>query len=404
MSYSKLSIELTNKISKTNKKNNGIYFTPPLCVQYNIEFLTKYINKKNLKVLEPSCGSCEYILPLYNKFKNNNINITGIELNSTIFDSIKHLNNQYIKLINNDFLTFNFNTKYDLIIGNPPFYVVLKKNVHKKYYKYFDGRPNIYILFIIKCLKLLNENGILSFILPKNFLNCFYYNNLRKYIFQKFQILLIKSCTEKYIETCQETIMFILQKTNNSIDNSQFIIKLNKIIAFGTSNNITNINKILTDYKTLDQLGFEVNVGNVVWNQCKNILTNDNTKTRLIYNSDIKNNTLKLTSFKNNNKKNYIKKKGNNKPLLVINRGYGKGKYIFNYCLINVDFNYLIENHLICIKYKNDIDDKQLIQLYMKIISSLNNEKTNIFINNYFGNNAINTKELNFILPIYNVN
>jgi hypothetical protein len=38
---------------------------------------------------------------------------------------------------------------------------------------------------------------------------------------------------------------------------------------------------------------------------------------------------------------------------------------------------------------------------YNKIISSLNDKKTNEFINNYFGNNAINTTELNHIIPIY---
>ena len=27
------------------------------------------------------------------------------------------------------------------------------------------------------------------------------------------------------------------------------------------------------------------------------------------------------------------------------------GSYVFEYCLINEDFQYLIENHLICIRY-----------------------------------------------------
>ena len=35
-------------------------------------------------VLEPSCGSCEYILRLESVM--NNIKITGIELNTTIFN------------------------------------------------------------------------------------------------------------------------------------------------------------------------------------------------------------------------------------------------------------------------------------------------------------------------------
>ena len=40
---------------------------------------------------------------------------------------------------------------------------------------------------------------------------------------------------------------------------------------------------------TLEKLGFNVTVGNIVWNQCKEQLTDDNSKTLLIYSSDIKN-------------------------------------------------------------------------------------------------------------------
>ena len=38
---------------------------------------------------------------------------------------------------------------YKLIVGNPPYFVMKKKDVDKKYYDYFDGRPNIFILFIM---------------------------------------------------------------------------------------------------------------------------------------------------------------------------------------------------------------------------------------------------------------
>ena len=41
------------------------------------------------------------------------------------------------------------------------------------------------------------------------------------------------------------------------------------------------------------------------------------------------------------------------------------------------------------------------MELYKKITKSFLNEKTNEFINIYFGNNAINTNELQYILPIF---
>ena len=88
-------------------------------------------------------------------------------------------------------------------------------------------------------------------------------------------------------------------------------------------------------------------------------------------------------------------------PTLVINRGYGKGAYKFSYAIINVDFPYQVENHLIEIKCNNNWNRKKLIAAYKKIVKSLNDDRTIEFVNLYFGNNAINTTELAYILPIY---
>ena len=91
--------------------------------------------------------------------------------------------------------------------------------------------------------------------------------------------------------------------------------------------------------------------------------------------------------------------------MLVINRGYGNGKYKLNYAIINEndDKEYLVENHLICIKYNLEFNKDELVALYKKIIHSFTKEKTREFIQLYFNNNAINVAELCNILPIYDI-
>ena len=91
-------------------------------------------------------------------------------------------------------------------------------------------------------------------------------------------------------------------------------------------------------------MNFEVKVGNVVWNQVKDKLTDDNTNTRLVYSSDIIDNELSIKEYKNPTKKNFIEQKGSTDLLLVVNRGYGKGKYKFSYCLIDIEKNLTICN------------------------------------------------------------
>ena len=87
--------------------------------------------------------------------------------------------------------------------------------------------------------------------------------------------------------------------------------------------------------------------------------------------------------------------------MLVMNRGYGVGTYNFEYCLINIDKEYLIENHLICIKYISHDNDEDVLDVYNKLIRSLDDKRTHEFVRVYFSNNAINLSELAHILPIY---
>jgi hypothetical protein len=399
MEYSTLSKELTSRLPKDVKKNCGIYFTPPSCVQTNLQLLEPYLQGNEQNVLEPSCGSGEYITALHAKYPS--FQIHGIEYNETIYNAIQKLQSDKVAIHHCSFLDYKPNTKYNLIIGNPPYFVMKKGDVAKSYYPYFDGRPNIFVLFIVKSLSHLNDNGILSFVLPTSFLNCLYYDNVRKHIATNYQILGIHHCNnDKYLETQQDTVIFILRKQTH-IDNTEFIWR-NKYTIFSTRDKIEKMTQLCRNSKSLFELGFKVSVGNVVWNQCKPILTEDNTKTLLIYSSDITNNTLQIKKYNNAEKKNYIDKPGTTKPIIVINRGYGVGEYKFNYCLIDIpNTPYLVENHLICIECIGNVVRDEMIVAYKKIMASLEDTRTTEFIDLYFGNSAINTTEMNHVLPIY---
>ena len=411
-----MSKELTAALSKTDKKDNGIYFTPPSCVHHNIELLLPYLPKKaatnaKFRILEPSFGSGEYITALRARFPVSNI--MGVEKNKTIFDAVvqKYFPNTMptpgITLLNADFLAYESGAPYNLIIGNPPYFVMKKEEVDAAYQQYYDGRPNIFILFIIKCLRMLADGGIMSFVLPKSFLNCLYYDKTRKHINDKFEILNIVECSDdKYIETAQETVIIIIRKVSSTTAalNTPFVMR-GAYTIFNTKENIAIFKRLYENSKTLADLRFKVSVGKVVWNQCKDILTDDESKTLLIYSSNITNNRLEIKTYKNGEKKNYIDKPGVRTPMIVLNRGYGTGEYKFSYCLIegggDGNRDYLIENHLICIECVDKIDNADAIARYRKVMKSFTDERTAEFIKVYFGNSAINTTELGNILPIY---
>ena len=400
MSYSNLSKNLTDTLTKAEKKNQGIFFTPPETVQKCLQSLQKYMSSvKN--ILEPSCGSGEFITALRDSYPAKNI--VGVEFNEKIYDSIQELGSEKVEIIRADYLKYKPTSKFDLIIGNPPYFVLKKNEVEQKYFDFFEGRPNIYILFILQSLRHLNKNGVLCFILPSNFLNCLYYDKTRKYIYDNFEILHIEECQDTYLETQQETVIFMIRHKKNLRNNLKFTLSIDKYTIFAEVEKVTKLKSLLANAVNLKSLNFKVGVGNVVWNQKKSLMRDESSYTRLIYSTDIKNRKLVLSKFKNEDKKNYIDMPGGKEIQLIINRGYGNSKYKFEYCLLDLDYEYLIENHLIYIKFMGELNREELLAKYQKIIESLKNKKTQQFISLYFGNNAINTTELGEILPIYDV-
>ena len=86
--YSDLSKKLTKSIDTNEKKKNGIYFTPNTIINKNIDVLNPYFSKIKT-VLEPSCGSCEFLN--YIDTNVSNIEMTGIENNEIIYEEIKKI-------------------------------------------------------------------------------------------------------------------------------------------------------------------------------------------------------------------------------------------------------------------------------------------------------------------------
>lgn len=395
--YSELTYKVTKGIDKATKKKNGIYITPRSIINKMIYTIDPYM--KDIKsILEPSCGTCEIIEMVDKKYSNKKM--VGVELNTSIFNEIQYI--PFVnktKLVNIDYLKYVDNEKYDLIIGNPPYFVMPKNSVKKEYLQFFDGRPNIFVLFIVHSLDKLKDNGILSFILPKNFLNCIYYDKLRSHIINNFTILNIEDVSDgKFLETQQDTMIFTIQN-RKSTNNQKWFISLEGFTIFNLNTSL--LNTYYEGSTTLNKLGFQVKVGNIVWNQVKDKLTDDSSKTLLVYSGNICNGKLEIKKFNNDEKKQYINIKGKLGPILVVNRGYGNGEYKFNYAIISPEQQYLCENHLICIVPTNEMTPNQLDKNYSKIVKSFENGKTKEFIKYYFANNGINTVELHNILPIY---
>jgi tRNA1(Val) A37 N6-methylase TrmN6 len=452
MTFSDLAKTLTSALDKEAKKADGIFFTPGESINRCVNVLQTEIhgggskatkkktrvpkatksskttkakssreqeqsqafNLDDLNILEPSCGAGDFIGAMRTLFPS--AKITGIELNKEVFDGVAEdetfTNDEKLTLLNEDFLAWDADNmeKYDVIVGNPPFFVMKKKDVPVGYDEYYSGRPNIFLLFIAKCLRHLKKNGYLSIVLPRSFLNSQYYDKMRRHIFATHTIIDIEDCSQdKYLDTQQDTVLFTLRNAYDSKSadiNKNYSLRLGDCLSFNTKEVVSEIKSLLDGSTTLKDSGFTVNVGKVVWNEKKALLTSNPAKTRLIYATDIGKDGLQMKTYKSATKKNYIDMDGITDVMLAVNRGYGVGSYEFKSCIVAIDKPYLLENHVIGISYEASTPDdsktrEELIDMFTQIQEGFMNEKTKRFIELYFGNHAITTKELASVVPMF---
>jgi adenine-specific DNA-methyltransferase len=137
-----------------SQHEKGQYFTTAMSLKQKVY---EYIKNNPTTILEPSFGQGDLVKYTISQFEKEQktVEFDGFEIDEKIpmLDGLQDsdcLTHEYC-----DFLGKKITTKYDTIIGNPP-YVKMKTG-------------NLYIDFIDKCYKLLNDNGELVFVIPSDF-------------------------------------------------------------------------------------------------------------------------------------------------------------------------------------------------------------------------------------------
>lgn len=391
MEYSELTITITNKLSKKEKKDHGIFITPRTIIERLFASLPP-INPS--RILEPSAGTCE--IANYALFQFPHAHIDAVEFNDTIYAATSSVVPPTINYIHADYTRWSASKPYDLIVGNPPYVVCAKEDVPVQYHDYVVGRPNLFCTFMLHSISMLAEGGILAFVIPTSFLNAAYYARLRNYMKTTGTILNIVNFADnnKFIETQQATIGIIFRKEAQAIVAScPFSVKFGANYVF--TENAANIHAILAGSTTLAQMGIRVKTGTIVWNEHKAVITDDASKTLLIYNTNVaKTNQVVVQTFANEEKKQYIDLPGLTEPIIVVNRGNGNSAYKLSYAFVDGSRPYLVENHLNMILCGNAENAR-------RILASFANKKTGDFVSTFLGNNGLSKTELETIFPIY---
>jgi len=234
----------------------------------------KKIDPKSIKILDPACGSGSFLIKafdyLYKDLNTNDYarqqkldsqgaysikteilkkNIYGVDLDNKAVEitklnlllkaaekdrklpeeidlHIRHGNS----LIDDESIvgldafkwTNEFNEgSFNIVIGNPPYvniYLLSKNENEVKYYQniFFSAykKFDLYVLFIEKAIKSLNNGGYFSFIIPDKFLSQPYGKNIRKFILENCVIVKIVDLTQYKIfeQATVDNVIIVLKK------------------------------------------------------------------------------------------------------------------------------------------------------------------------------------------------
>jgi len=201
----------------------GQYFTKKDIVELVIDLLLTYKPyKNNIRILEPSFGTGNFIHILNNKGYTN---IKGCEIDPEFSKEPC------------DFFLYSLKEKFDLIIGNPPF---TKYNVKESYYypkKYLNCQLNaseylnktllnknkiqIESAFILKAIKhLKDKNSSVGFVLPISFFIAKKNREIKRAIMDTFNTIIIYQNDRRWFDEpipCCFAIFTNIEKYSNKI-------------------------------------------------------------------------------------------------------------------------------------------------------------------------------------------
>lgn len=221
-----------------NRKSLGAYYTP----SYISLAIAKWaIRDKDNTIIDPTFGGCSFISSAVKVLKsrgneNPQKNIYGTDIDPIAFEHLTRSLPNYLKehFLDIDFFRSEFQEMFDVVIGNPPY--IKHDNIPNN--ALFNARwanndseiinnlirPNYWVYFILKIIRIVNDGGRVGLVLPNNFISSKYSNLLQRYLksyFKHIDVIPIKDSIFEY--TNESTVVVLMDgfsrnKSNGNIN------------------------------------------------------------------------------------------------------------------------------------------------------------------------------------------
>jgi adenine-specific DNA-methyltransferase len=215
---------------QTKRKKNGSYYTPPFLAEFILRHVSSNIRgRKSLSILEPSVGDGAFIRAFASieLSCDTRISFTCVEKVKPEIDKAKLLaeptsdRNIRFKFECVDFLRWQGTQSkhYSIILGNPPYIkksllnatqINSCKEIHESSDIAATSVKNIWSSFLIRCTELLEEDGILAFVLPAELLQAKFANPIRDFLRIKYDRIELFTFNDLLFDSIgQDTVILI---------------------------------------------------------------------------------------------------------------------------------------------------------------------------------------------------
>lgn len=318
-------------LPETLRAKHGIFYTPPVLARRLIEKAGNAgTNWEKAQIIDPSCGGGAFLVPAAVQIiraldgaspamvaRNLQTRLEGWEIGdfsswlsrffieaaaAPITSKTGRFIEPNIRTMDSLQCSENEFTRFDLVIGNPPFgRMRLDTDTRARYSRSLYGHANLYGIFTELAIRLAKPGGIVAYLTPASFLGGEYFKNLRSLLWEEnppVSLDFVESRKGVFDGVLQETVLATYRKSSkqNTVKVSSIQLGLDRLdIASAGSFKLPKestdpwiIARHSDDKAVVEQIqnlpsrlvdwGYTVSTGPLVWNRYKDQLAGNKTK------------------------------------------------------------------------------------------------------------------------------